>query len=205
VYFKDRGSHPEVKMFTISPAAPFVLPRVAASPPLKSFQGTVFRGHLERGGKTISGLQKVTVNIDKIVHFHKFDPAVKAPGAGARPSGRRSKFDEERYGDDGVRITIGKQDIRVHPASKFTWEETQAGGLMVCFTNGAEGEWGVVEPGHASQIFLEKGQCVEFDANGQVIMSEGISHVYSGLYATLISDESVQDATEASPTKEKRR
>jgi hypothetical protein len=82
LYFKDRGSHPEVKMFTIQPTANFVLPRVAASSPLKSFKGDVFRGHLERpGNKVISGLQNVTVNINRIVHFHKFDPAAPTPRA----------------------------------------------------------------------------------------------------------------------------
>src|SRR5262245_12281889 len=77
LYFADRGSHPEVKMFTVMPATAFVLPRVAAPSPLTSFQGTVFRGHMERGGKPVTGLQNVTVDIKKIVHFHKFDPAVQ--------------------------------------------------------------------------------------------------------------------------------
>src|SRR5947207_13731550 len=81
LYFADRRSHPDIKMFTVSPAAEFVLPRIAAPSPLKSFQGTVLRGHLERGGKPIRGLQKVAVNIQQIVHFHKFDPAAQAPSA----------------------------------------------------------------------------------------------------------------------------
>jgi len=68
-------------MFTVSPAKNFVLPQVVAAPPLKSFQGTVFRGHLERGGQPVRGLQDVAVNISKIVHFHKFDPTAQAPRA----------------------------------------------------------------------------------------------------------------------------
>jgi hypothetical protein len=79
LYFAERRSHPDVKMFTVRPDRLFVLPRVAASSPLTSFPATVFRGHLERDGKPVSGLQNVTVNIKKIVHFHKFDPAVQAP------------------------------------------------------------------------------------------------------------------------------
>lgn len=81
LYFADRRSHPEIKMFTVSPAQEFVLPQIAAPPPLTSFQGTVLRGHLERGGKPIRGLQNVAVKIQKIVHFHKFDPAAQAPRA----------------------------------------------------------------------------------------------------------------------------
>jgi hypothetical protein len=79
LYFAERRSHPDVKMFTVSPAKPFVLPQVAAPTPLTSFRGTVFRGHLERGGTPIRGLQSATVSIKKVVHFHKFDPAAKAP------------------------------------------------------------------------------------------------------------------------------
>ena len=81
LYFADRKSHPDIKMYTVSPAAQFVLARVAAPSPLTSFQGTVFRGHLERGGKPIRGLQTVDVKIQKLVHFHQFDPAAPAPPA----------------------------------------------------------------------------------------------------------------------------
>ena len=81
LYFADRQGHATVKMFTVSPAKDFVLPQVVAAPPLKSFQGTVFRGHLERGGQPVRGLQNVAVNIQKVVHFHKFDPTAQAPRA----------------------------------------------------------------------------------------------------------------------------
>ena len=79
LYFADRAKNPDVKMFTVKPAKPFVLPQVSAPPVLTSFQGTVFRGHLERGGKPVSGLEKVGVNIQSVVHFHKFDPKVASP------------------------------------------------------------------------------------------------------------------------------
>ena len=75
IYFDDRSKHPEVKMYTVSPTDPFVLPKLAE---LKSFNGTVFRGHLERGGKPMSGLQNVAVNVKSMVHVHEFDPAAKA-------------------------------------------------------------------------------------------------------------------------------
>ena len=79
LYFADRQSHPAVKMYSVSPAKVFVLPQVAAPAPLTSFQATVFQGHLERGGKPVKGLQSAAVKIQKVVHFHKFDPAAKAP------------------------------------------------------------------------------------------------------------------------------
>jgi hypothetical protein len=79
LYFTDRRAHKNVKMFTVSPAKDFVLAQVVSAPPLKSFPATVFRGHLERGGQPIRGLQDVAVNIQKIVHFHKFDPTAQKP------------------------------------------------------------------------------------------------------------------------------
>ena len=79
MYFADRTKNTGVKIFTVQPAKPFVLPQVAAAPALTSFAGTVFRGHLERGGKPVSGLEKVTVNIQSVIHFHKFDPKAAAP------------------------------------------------------------------------------------------------------------------------------
>lgn len=79
LYFADRAKNPNVKMFTVSPVKPFVLPQITTPPLLKSFQGTVFRGHLEHGGKPVSGLEKVAVNIQRVVHFHKFDPKVASP------------------------------------------------------------------------------------------------------------------------------
>jgi len=78
-YFADRESHPTTKMFTVSPTGVFVLPDLAANQSITSFDGTVFRGHLERGGKAIAKLDNVTVTLDRLVHFHKFDPTAKAP------------------------------------------------------------------------------------------------------------------------------
>jgi hypothetical protein len=78
LYFADRRAHPETKMFTVSPK-PFVLPSLVGTSPLTTVQATIFRGHLERGGEPIRGLDPVTVNLSHVVHFHKFDPAVQAP------------------------------------------------------------------------------------------------------------------------------
>jgi hypothetical protein len=78
-YFAERKDHPATKMFTVSPAQNFVLPDLAANHSITSFDGTVFRGHLERGGKPISKLDSVTVTVERVVHFHKFDPTAKPP------------------------------------------------------------------------------------------------------------------------------
>jgi hypothetical protein len=81
-FAKDRRDNPSVRMYTLNPKQ-FVLPRLfATAPPLvRSFGAKVFRGHLERDGQVISGMESVTVNVKRIVHAHKFDPAAARPDA----------------------------------------------------------------------------------------------------------------------------
>src|SRR5437879_1588270 len=53
VYAEDRKEHPDIRMYTLQPANKFVLSRLFSAngqARLLSFPGTVFRGHLERGG-----------------------------------------------------------------------------------------------------------------------------------------------------------
>ena len=81
LYAQDRRSHPAVKMYTLQPKA-FVLPRLFTPcdrPALNTFVATVFRGHLERGGRPIAGLDNVMVRVQRIVQAEKFDPAVEKP------------------------------------------------------------------------------------------------------------------------------
>lgn len=83
IYTKDRRANPSTKMYTLNPDE-FVLQQLFApdpkQPALRSFTGTVFRGHLERGGKPIEGLRDVTVTIKRVVYARKFDPrAAKSP------------------------------------------------------------------------------------------------------------------------------
>ena len=91
VYSADRKSHPSEKMYTINPDF-FVLPDLdPKGRALRSFRGnTVYRGHLERGGRPIIGFLKprpdeppaggvFDVNISNVVHFHKFIPGAAKP------------------------------------------------------------------------------------------------------------------------------
>jgi len=81
LYFADRQSHPATRMFTVSPTETFVLPDLAAQKPVPSFDATVFRGHLERGGQPISKLDGVKVKVARVIHFHRFEPTVPAASA----------------------------------------------------------------------------------------------------------------------------
>ena len=83
IYTKDRQSNGETKMYTLEPAPAFVLSKLftpdTRNPELSSFRATVFRGHLERGGKNIQGLEDVVVDVKKVVHAHKFEPSEAKP------------------------------------------------------------------------------------------------------------------------------
>jgi hypothetical protein len=76
IYFKDRQSHPDVKMYTLQPG-PIKPAKVFGfdfeQPTSHSFNGKVFRGHLERGGQVINGLGEVGVTVKRVVYSQKFD------------------------------------------------------------------------------------------------------------------------------------
>ena len=83
-YTQDRDRNPAVKMYTVQPEEPFVLSRLwepgEQPAPRKVFKGTVFRGHLERGGEQVSGLTDVDVRIKRVVYARELradDPRSK--------------------------------------------------------------------------------------------------------------------------------
>lgn len=71
-YVQDRRQHPSTKIYSFEPE-PFVLPELDPTNPQRtSFNGTIFRGHFERGGNPIN--EKVVATVARVVHFRKFDP-----------------------------------------------------------------------------------------------------------------------------------
>lgn len=81
IYAKDRQSHPNVKMYTLSPIDEFKLPTLFTPPhdPARtSFKATVFRGHLERGGEPIKDLTDITVTVQRVVYAAKLDAPSKS-------------------------------------------------------------------------------------------------------------------------------
>ena len=82
VYLEDRSRHPDERMYTLEPSL-FMLSKVftpAERPALASFEGTAYRGHLERGGEPIDGLDPVEVRVKRVVYARKFDPAAEKLG-----------------------------------------------------------------------------------------------------------------------------
>jgi hypothetical protein len=83
-YLKDRAGHPQTKMYTLEPADFFILSRVmakdASAPSRKTFDAMVFRGHLERNPhQVISGLDKVEVEVQKLVYGAELTAQSKSP------------------------------------------------------------------------------------------------------------------------------
>jgi len=74
VYARDRQSHRQTKMYTLQPEESFKLPSLfTPDPPSRnSFKGTIFRGHLERGGEKISGLTNVEIDVKRVIYAQKF-------------------------------------------------------------------------------------------------------------------------------------
>lgn len=82
IYFADRGRNPSVRIYTLNPKQ-FILPRLVSgnpeSAPLTAFKAKVFRGHLEKGGLVVPGLDDVNVKVNRVVHFRMFDPHADKP------------------------------------------------------------------------------------------------------------------------------
>jgi hypothetical protein len=77
LYTKDRKEHSDVKMYTIQPAEKFVLARLFSRDDkanMTSFHGTVFRGHLERGGVPLKQLTGIEVNVQRVVYAEEIGP-----------------------------------------------------------------------------------------------------------------------------------
>ncbi|MCQ0090516.1 hypothetical protein [Roseovarius sp. M141] len=71
VYLEDRAAHPDVRMYTVQPNDAFVLSRLFTpdgDSERNMFSGNVFRGHLERGGRGIDGLQSISVWIQDMIY-----------------------------------------------------------------------------------------------------------------------------------------
>lgn len=122
-----------------------------------------------------------------------------AAGRTEQPAGTRSSMSEQPIGNDGVKLRLAGKTIIFHPAKSFSRETTADGGLRLCFQGGGE-DWGVVEIGLETTLFLAAGQCVEFDANGNVVRFDGIAHVYRPLLDAYLTDEPIENATDASPS-----
>jgi hypothetical protein len=74
VYRADRGAHPSITFYTLSPEE-FALNELfaAGTRARTQFKSTVFRGHLEKGGNAIDLLTDIDVRVNRVVHAHVFE------------------------------------------------------------------------------------------------------------------------------------
>jgi hypothetical protein len=79
LYFADHASNPSLSFYTVKPES-FAIQELFEARPLRtSFNATVFRGHLEKGGTTVDPLADVEVQITRVVHAHGFAGGAKSP------------------------------------------------------------------------------------------------------------------------------
>jgi hypothetical protein len=170
IYRADRRDTGE-RVYTLVPE-PFSLQRLGAAgaDALRSFQGTIHRGHFEKqGNKAI--LTDVTVTVVNVIHFRTFDPhATPLPELGYVLFGRGN----ELY----LAHLISKapdfdQIVRVASVSHGFSEETLRRGVRLAFAGranriverlrGEEQAMAVVEVAleTAAELYLEEGELAE--------------------------------------------
>jgi hypothetical protein len=71
-YVNDRTNNPNERMYTMQPDAFEMIEFDPQQPKRHSLTGSIFRGHLERGGEPI--IDSVIVEVVNTVYFHEFDP-----------------------------------------------------------------------------------------------------------------------------------
>ena len=80
-YFADR-KRTGAALYTLEPEA-FVLSKLAADQPLRSFKANVYRGHFERLERRKLDAARVgkdvQVTVTRVIHFRKFDPTAAKP------------------------------------------------------------------------------------------------------------------------------
>jgi hypothetical protein len=77
IYAADRKAHPKVGMYTLEPQEMFVLSQMFRGDQKArrtSFRGTVYRGHLERGGTPLDPLTGVSVRAKRVVYAEEIGP-----------------------------------------------------------------------------------------------------------------------------------
>src|SRR4051794_3239039 len=82
LYFADHASHPSLSFYTVQPES-FAIQELfqtgPAQPLRTTFNATVFRGHLEKGGTTVDPLTDIEVQVTRVVHAHGFAGDTKSP------------------------------------------------------------------------------------------------------------------------------
>jgi len=129
------------------------------------------------------------------------EPTATGPAAPSPVVERVPPF--EMMPNDRARVLIGSRVVVIEPASQFKRTDLSGGGVRLCFMG--KNDFGVVYIGTDTVLFLGTGECVEFDAYGNVTSFDGISHMYHPLSEELPYEEPVENAADASISRSTRR
>ena len=102
-------------------------------------------------------------------------------------------------GDPNSRvIRVGPRTVRLTPADGFDVVSTPTGGVNVNCTV-PEGEFGTVQLGLTTVLYLASGDVLELDAGGNVIRSNAIIHSLAALDIRGVYDEAIANPGDSSP------
>lgn len=137
-------------------------------------------------------------------------PTSSAPAAPSETVQRPGAF--QMLPNDRASIQLGGRVIVIEPASKFKRTDFTVQDALTCAPESVirlcyqgKDDFGVVYIGTDTVLFLGPGECVEFDAYGNVTALDGISHMYHPLSEELPYEEPVENAADVSISRSSRR
>ncbi len=125
---------------------------------------------------------------------------VNVRDAGDPPGDPPADADEPR-GDVEV-LNLGGREVTIAPASEFSTETLPGGGVRITYTGD---DFGSVEVGGETVLFLGADEYVELSPTGEVTVFTGVSHIYHPPNLNSFYDDPISDVTDLSLTRVRRR
>jgi hypothetical protein len=119
----------------------------------------------------------------------EWSKSLRAPGAKPGPKAPAAG------GANGVAFKLGNRAIHYQPSSAFTKEDLEGGGSRLTY-NGDD--YGRVDIGIGTVLFLGNGDSVVFDASGHVTRFDGMAHMYHPIDEFSWYEEPIENASDAS-------
>jgi hypothetical protein len=121
-----------------------------------------------------------------------------APGTGPAAAKQQPA---EPAGDVGA-LNFGSAQVKYLPKSEFRRDDLPNGGVRLTYT---ADDFGRVEIGDASVLFLGPDEYILFDAGGQAIEFTGVAHVYHPIDFFSFYENPIDGIDEASSSRPRRR
>lgn len=104
--------------------------------------------------------------------------------------------------DGAARISFGRVDVVYSPADNFSRRDLDDGSVQLTYGGS---DFGQVNIGLDTVLFLADGDSITFDRYGRVIQYSGMAHIYHPISEDSFYDEPIQDASDASVADPRRR